>query len=210
MYVKICGITGAGVAVDCLDEGADMIGVVYYPPSPRHVEIDQSRKILDAAENFRECGKKVVLVIVDELPNEIDPRFDYVQIHGAINKNLIDKIDCGIIRVVKTNLEMTYLLNSSRLQNPEAEHATEQLFILEMSKGILPGGNGAKWNWSEAKPFCERFKTLIAGGVTTDNITEVFDQTKPYGIDVSSGAELAPGIKDLSKVKKIIKIASTL
>jgi phosphoribosylanthranilate isomerase len=204
MYVKICGITRADIAVNCFEAGADMIGLVYYPPSPRHVEVEQLGQILDAVKNFRNRGGKVVLVVVNELPNEIDARFDYVQIHGKIREDSIDKINCGIIRVVKKHDEMKSLLNGN-----EAIPA-DQLFILEMSHGILPGGNGTKWNWSEAQPFCKRFRTLIAGGITPENAAKVFNETKPFGIDVSSGVELTAGIKDMTKVKKIIKIAKNI
>jgi phosphoribosylanthranilate isomerase len=204
MYIKICGITRSEIAVGCFESGADMIGVVYYPPSPRHVSELQANQILNDVAVFREKGKKVVLVVVDELPKKIDERFDYVQIHSKIRDELVSKIDCGIIRVVREFAELENLINGNEIISEE------QLFILEMSRGILPGGNGKKWNWSMAKPFCKRFKTLIAGGVNPDNVAEVINSAKPFGVDVSSGVEFSAGIKDMTKVKKIIKIVKNL
>jgi phosphoribosylanthranilate isomerase len=201
VYVKICGITEAGVALECFGAGADMIGVVYFPPSPRHVETEQASRILNAVENFIKNGRKAVLVVVDVLPEEIDDRFDYVQIHGKMNADLIDRIKCKMIRVVKEERELASLMLSDEMI------LADQLFILEMSRGILPGGNGTKWNWSAARPFCKRFKTLIAGGVTPENVAEMIKEAAPFGVDVSTGVESAVGIKDLAKIKKLINNA---
>jgi phosphoribosylanthranilate isomerase len=201
VYVKICGVVDAGVAVDCFDAGADMVGMVYYPPSPRHVEMQQAKHILNAIEKFHKQEKKTVLVVADKLPDEIDPRFDYVQIHGKINADLINTIKCDIIRVVRDYREFENLLAG------DEKIPADQLFILEMSHGILPGGNGTKWDWSKAKPFCKRFKTLIAGGITPDNVEEAIKETEPFGVDVSSGVESVAGIKDMTKIKKLLNIA---
>lgn len=69
----------------------------------------------------------------------------------------------------------------------------------------MPGGNGAAWEWSVTKPFCERFPTFIAGGITPENVAEVVRLAHPYGIDVSSGVESAPGVKDIDKVRRLIE-----
>jgi phosphoribosylanthranilate isomerase len=101
------------------------------------------------------------------------------------------------MRVVKDVDTFTRLL--------ESPMQTEDYIVLEMSKGILPGGNGAVWDWSLAKKFCERYaKTFIAGGITPENVAVVVRLANPYGIDVSSGTESTPGIKDLNKVKRLI------
>ena len=69
----------------------------------------------------------------------------------------------------------------------------------------MPGGNGIAWDWSIAWPFCERYPTLIAGGVTPENVAEVIRLANPDGIDVSSGVESSPGVKDIDKVKQLIE-----
>jgi phosphoribosylanthranilate isomerase len=77
-------------------------------------------------------------------------------------------------------------------------------YLLEMSSGILPGGNGASWDWAAAKPFCEKFRTILAGGLNADNILQALEAAEPFGIDVSSGVENSPGIKDFDKVRILI------
>jgi phosphoribosylanthranilate isomerase len=188
---KICGVTTPEMAIACLEAGADMMGLVHYPPSPRHVGVEMIREILDAVEHAG-LMQSAVLVVVDQLPNEIDPRFGYVQPYGEIQ----DTIPIQTIRVIKDSETFARLLESPPQKG---------LFALEMSKGILPGGNGAAWDWSIAKPFCERHLTLIAGGITPENVAEVIRQANPYGIDVSSGVESAPGVKDIDKVKRLIE-----
>jgi len=190
--VKICGITSPETAIACLEAGADMIGLVHYPPSPRHISPSQIHEILVAVERAG-LTQHIVLVVVDQLPDEIHPRIDYIQIHGKIQP----PVPMSGIHVVKDYETFTHLL---KLPMETQSH----LYVLEMSEGLLPGGNGEAWDWSLARPFCERYPTLIAGGVTPENVTDVIRLANPFGIDISSGVESAPGVKDMDKVKCLI------
>ncbi|MDR3197917.1 MAG: phosphoribosylanthranilate isomerase [Planctomycetaceae bacterium] len=196
IYIKICGMTTPESAQQCLEAGADMIGLVFYPPSPRHVDVAKIREILDAAEPFRKHGRKTVLVVVDSLPDEIDSRIDFVQLHGSVSGNFPAKR----IQVIKNRRTQDRLLKEFATKTLE-----DSLYLLEMSQGFLPGGNGVIWNWLEAKEFCKRLPTLIAGGITPDNVLDVITQAEPYGIDVSSGVESSPGVKDFNKVQQLIE-----
>ena len=193
MLVKICGITTPETAVACIEAGADMIGLVYYPPSPRHVEVARINEIIDPAKSL---GSQSVLVVVDQLPDgDVISRFAFIQPYGTIK----DDISLPHIQVVKDFDAFTCLLGSP------AKPPLPPYYALEMSEGRLPGGNGAAWDWSLARPFCERFPTFIAGGVTPENVGDIIRLASPVGIDVSSGVESAPGIKDMDKVKRLIE-----
>lgn len=200
MLIKICGVTSPDAAIACLESGADMIGLVHYPPSPRHVDETKIDGILDVVEPFRERGKKAVLVVVDQLPNEIDSRMDFIQSYGK---------ECSNISIPKIHVVKERTIFDASLatipNGPSAQTESTPLYCLEMSSGILPGGNGAMWDWSLARPFCARYPTLLAGGITPENILEAIRLARPYGIDVSSGAESTPGIKDIDKVRRLIK-----
>jgi phosphoribosylanthranilate isomerase len=209
MHIKICGMTTPESVRQCFEAGADMIGLVFYPPSPRHVDVLKIREILDAAEPFRRQGRKTVLVVVESLPDEMDPRIDFVQLHGSASGEFTAKR----IQVVKNRQTRDRLLNESATETSATKTSAtktldDSLYLLEMSHGFLPGGNGTVWDWSEAKEFCQRFPTFLAGGITPDNVLDVMTQAQPYGIDVSSGVESAPGIKDFNKVQQLVKTIS--
>ena len=196
MLIKICGITTPETAIACFEAGADMIGLVYYQPSPRHIAVAQMSEILDAVEPFKKNKHQTALVVVDQLPDkDVVSRFDYIQPYGIMRSDIPIKR----IHVVKDYETFTRLLEAP------ITSGTIHLHALEMSEGRLPGGNGAAWDWSLARPFCERYPTLIAGGITPNNVAEVIRLANPAGIDVSSGVESAPGVKDISKVKRLIE-----
>ena len=229
-FVKVCGITSPETAIACFEAGASMIGLVHYPQSPRHVDVAQMREILDAIEPFLlHASRDVVLVVVDQLPAEIDPRINYLQVYGNISPDALQRDDlppCGIL-VIKDKETIAHLCNTCA-KNPRAAGQTltsmffgstpkiegcsskcshsppsPSYYCLEISKGSMPGGNGAAWDWSLAKPFCERFPTLIAGGITPENVADVIRLAHPVGIDVSSGVESSPGVKDMDKVRQL-------
>jgi phosphoribosylanthranilate isomerase len=193
MLIKICGITSPETAIACFEAGASIIGLVYYPPSPRHVDIVQIGEILDAVKPF---GGRCVLVVVDQLPDkEVVSKFTLLQSYGTIK----DDISMPQIRVVKDFDTFTRLLELP------TEPKLPPYYALEMSKGTLPGGNGAAWDWSIARPFCERYPTFIAGGITPENVADVIRQANPFGIDVSSGVESSPGVKNRAKIELLVK-----
>ena len=198
MLIKICGITTPKDAIACFNAGADIIGLVHYPPSPRHVDVEKIREILRAVEPWR-TSRYVVLVVVDQVPDEeIVSQFDFIQLYGDIQHG------CSFrqIHVVKDYETFTRLLQSP----PERDLERDFLYYcLEMSEGRLPGGNGAAWDWSMARPFCERYPTFIAGGITPENVADVIRLAQPCGIDVSSGVESSPGVKDMDKVRRLIE-----
>jgi indole-3-glycerol phosphate synthase/phosphoribosylanthranilate isomerase len=230
-FVKICGITTPAAAIACFEAGASMIGLVHYPPSPRHIDAEQIKNILDAVEPFLLfANRDVVLVVVDQLPEEIDSRINYLQVYGHIDSNEQERDDLpsGMIPVIKDAETIAGLCQACKEKpcapgqtflagiaylgyaQPHVESscncssASPAYYCLEASQGAMPGGNGAAWNWSQAKPFCERFPTMIAGGITPENVAEVLRLAKPCGIDISSGVESSPGVKDMDKVRRLM------
>jgi phosphoribosylanthranilate isomerase len=190
--VKICGITTPEMAMACLRAGAEVIGLVHYPPSPRHVNTATMHEILDVIKMF---GGRSALVVVDQLPDKKTiSRFTFVQTYGDIQGYMSGKQ----IPVVKDFDTFTRLIESYRYGD------TPRLYAIEMSEGFLPGGNGVAWDWSIATPFCHCYPTFIAGGITPENVADVVRLAKPFGIDVSSGVESSPGVKDIDKVKRLM------
>ena len=224
MIVKICGITSPETAVACFELGADMIGLVHFPPSQRHLDLPALADITSTIAPLRESGKKIVLLIVDKNAQKVmrildvcDNQFDFVQFYGEETEAERLEKHVRVLRPVRDAATCIRLQTSGfRLQeevssaNPEArspvsEASPEVRYVVELAPGLYPGGNGLSWDWSNAAPFCRKFPTLLAGGITPDNVSDAIRLANPYGIDVSSGVEFSPGIKDIDKVRRLIE-----
>ena len=216
MFVKICGIKTPDFAAQCFELGADMIGLVHYPPSPRHVDTEQIRAITKVVTPFRHNGKFVTLVVVDPEPAEMmrlldacEHEIDCLQLHGKQQTISLPNCHINLIRVVRDEQTCQTLLQQNQgIQQKAKPHLPQ--FVFELSRGTLPGGNGKTWDWSMARSFCKRFPTLIAGGVSLDNIGDVIREAAPFGVDLSSGVESSPGIKNMNKLQHFFEILREL
>lgn len=214
MLIKICGITTADDAVSILQAGADFIGFVHYPPSKRHVSVAKINALLDAAETYKKIEQKTVLVVADLTTEEIvkvldavNNRLDVVQIH----RELSDEECADIAAQLEKRNRIRFIRVIQRWETAQRLLADppvgkERLYLLELSHGSLPGGNGKDWDWQLATSFCAAFPTLLAGGITLDNVRKAIQQAHPLGIDLSSGVETVPGQKDIEKVEKVIRM----
>jgi len=233
MKIKICGITSPETALACFELGADMIGLVHFAPSQRHLNLPALADIIDAVAPLRQSGKQIVLLAVDKSVPKIlrildvcDHQFDFVQFYGSETEAASLEKHVRVLRPVRDEATCSRLLTSGerlqtsdvRLQEekelqestsntcPEARSLKpEARFVVELAPGLYPGGNGLSWDWSNAAPFCRKFPTLLAGGITPENVADAIRQANPCGIDVSSGVESSPGVKDIDKVKRLIE-----
>ncbi len=201
--VKICGITKIDEALACARLGADAIGCVFYPKSPRHLTDHAARAIcLAVPKQVRTVG-----VFVNETFSSIMQRVERcrlsaVQLHGQESPDLINRLRNKSLIVIKT------LFADGRPSFQEASNYHASAFLLECGQGTLPGGNALKWNWATAKNFGDKYPFIIAGGLAPDNISHAIDVSRPHAVDVSSGVEKTPGRKDLDKVAAFIHMAS--
>ena len=209
MIIKICGITSPETATACFELGADMVGLVHFPPSSRHLDLPELASITHAIAPFRKSGKQIVLLVVDKIEQKIlrildvcDHQFDFVQFYGEETEVRRLENHVRVLRPVRDEVTCHRLL----AQSDTAFHPNDEpQFVVELAPGLYPGGNGRCWNWPDAAPFCRRFPTLLAGGITPENVAEAIRLVQPLGIDVSSGVESVPGMKDIDKVKRLIE-----
>ena len=197
--VKICGLTDAREAVNCARMGADAIGFVFYPKSPRAVTAHQAKAISMALPSFV-CR---VGVFVDETLDTILQtarvvRLQAVQLHGMESPALVEELSSQGLTVIKALFSHREPLFTHAIRYPAAS------FLVECGAGPLPGGNARAWDFSLLKDFAKDFALVLAGGLTTDNVTQAIDLCQPDALDISSGIECAPGKKDLEKVKQFI------
>jgi phosphoribosylanthranilate isomerase/indole-3-glycerol phosphate synthase/phosphoribosylanthranilate isomerase len=197
--VKICGLTVVNDAVKSAELGADAIGLVFHPKSPRFVTEKQAREIcLALPEKVKRVG-----VFVDETFTTIMQKvrscgINAVQLHGSEPPELAESlIKEGLIVIKALFLE----------RKPTFEDAAKykvSAFLAEWGKGVLPGGNALSWDWEKARSICREHPLILAGGLTPENIYHSISLSLPDAVDVSSGVESAPGIKDIEKVKLFI------
>ena len=200
VQVKICGLTRPHEAVACADLGAHAIGLVFYPKSPRHVEIQQAAAIVRSLESrvttvgvFVDAGFDAVMETVQACG------LSGVQLHGGESPGLVDRLRAEGLVVIKAlfaNRE-PYLARADRY-GPSA-------FLAECAGGPLPGGNAKVWDWTEAKALGAAHPLVLAGGLGPENVCAAVAAASPAAVDVSSGVEAFPGRKDPEKVQRFIE-----
>jgi phosphoribosylanthranilate isomerase len=193
--IKICGLTSPREAEACAAAGADAIGVVSYPRSPRHIDDLQIRRITSvlpakvcpvgvfANENFER------IMQVAETGG-----LRAVQLHGQEPPGLVEALTAEGLIVIKA----LFVNGTPALE--QAHHYAAAAFLVECAGGPLPGGNAMHWDWSEARRIPSPRPVILAGGLTPENIRQAIESGDPDAVDISSGVEIAPGRKDLGKV----------
>jgi phosphoribosylanthranilate isomerase len=192
MKVKICGITNYKDAKLACDFGADALGFVTYEKSPRFVSPEKIREIIEKLPPF--VTKTVLFVNVEpEYVNEVIffTKADLAQIHFDVDAEYFKKLNCKYIPVVRAK-EKSNIDKFSSFRIVDA-------YVPEY------GGSGKRvaLEWFENR---DNSKIILAGGLTPENVFEVA-RFGFYGVDVSSGVEKCPGIKDKYKVKRFIELA---
>jgi phosphoribosylanthranilate isomerase len=208
--VKICGLSTAQTLEAAIAAGADFVGLVFFPPSPRHVDLNTAR---DLADRARGRAKIVALVVdaTDQLIQNIavHVRPDYLQAHGHEDAERVRAIrrmtDIPVIKAIK-------VLNGADVAGAREfrEAADMILFDAKTPAAIataLPGGNGVAFDWSLLGSERARRRFMLSGGLTPENVAEAIRATAAPIVDVSSGVESAPGIKDLGRIQAFVAAA---
>lgn len=198
--IKICGLTRVDEAVGCAARGADAIGLVFYPKSPRHLTEDQAREIcLALPEEIATVGVFVNESFATIMRKVEHCRLKAVQIHGQETPELVDRLRGEGLIVIKA------LFIGGQPALGEASHYNASAFLVECAQGTLPGGNALQWNWADAKGLGAEYPLVVAGGLAPDNVAQAIADSEPDAVDVSSGVEAGPGRKDLQKVGAFIE-----
>jgi phosphoribosylanthranilate isomerase len=201
--IKICGITRRKDLYNAIDAGANAIGlVVGVPSSPRNIPLGKAQELVSQISNIT----KSVLVMVPKNIQEIKEAYDIVnpdaiQIHNnLINADMIrtKKIEANLIRAI--NLKPKGSIESTLIQG------FDEILLDTYIPGKY-GGTGITQNWelcSEIRRSIHPKKVILAGGLNPSNIQKAIKTVEPYGVDVSTGVESSPGIKDPRKIKSFI------
>lgn len=196
--IKICGLKSPETLAAAIDAGATHIGLNLYPPSPRYVELQQARALRDQARG----RVKVVLLLVNADPPEtikaitaVEP--DIVQFHGKESPEWLSAVRAhspvGVWKALGLKDAET-LAKSARFVG------SADLLLFDSPAQALPGGTGTRFDWSLLKGHRHAVPWGLAGGLNPANVAEAIAATAAPLVDVSSGVESAPGVKDVDKI----------
>ena len=196
MKVKICGITNLADAKAAIAAGADYIGFIFYPKSPRAVTLKQAVEIIIKLK----APVKKVGVFVNASSTEINNTaflcgLDIIQLHGEEPAELAEQL--GSKRVWKA-----FNITSTEDIVKAAKYPAAAIVVDTATAG-LRGGTGKPCDWLLAAQAAQKFTTILAGGINPQNIYEAIATVKPFCIDVASGVEARPGIKDHEKIHEL-------
>jgi phosphoribosylanthranilate isomerase len=196
MFVKICGITRIEDALAACDLGASALGFVFWPKSPRLVDAERARLIIEALPEHVET----VGVFVNQDAREVNDIADRagltaVQLHGEETPAYASGIRRRVIKSIA-------LEHGERAAPGWPD---EVLWLLDTYDRERRGGTGVMVDWSAAARVAASRKVLLAGGLSPDNVADAIGRVRPYGIDVSSGVEARPGVKDLVRLKALFE-----
>ena len=207
--VKICGLTRESDVETAIRAGADLVGLVLFHRSPRHVDIPQAARLADIARG----QARIVTLLVDPddvlLAEVIDTvRPDYVQLHGSETQGRVSAIHDGYdVPIIKA----LGLASPDDLVRMDDYSNLCDLLLLDAKPApgdTRPGGLGRAFDWDIlAPPRANHADFMLAGGLTPDNVADAVRIVRPWGVDVSSGVESAPGVKDAAKVDAFVRAA---
>lgn len=190
---KICGITRIEDALSAIEHGADAIGLVFYPPSPRHVSVSQATAIAAALPPF----VTVVALFVNPTKAEVadilsQVRIDLLQFHGDEDEAACAQYSLPYLKAVRVK-ESTNLIQYAQ------RYSSAKALLLDAYSDRAVGGTGQTFDW-RLIPENVPLPIILAGGLTSENVTEAIQKVQPYAVDVSGGVEQSKGVKDATKI----------
>jgi phosphoribosylanthranilate isomerase len=200
--VKICGITSPQDAVAAAEAGADAIGLMFYPQSARYLPPSAAKAVISELPPFVAKVGVFVNASVEEVRQLVEELgLEVIQFHGNETPEFCASFSKPVVKAFRVKDR------ESLLQLPEFQTSA---FLLDSFVPGQLGGTGAAFNWDlalEAKS-CKR-PIILAGGLNASNVAQAVRAARPFAVDVSSGVESAPGIKDAGKMQAFIRAAKT-
>jgi phosphoribosylanthranilate isomerase len=196
--VKICGITRVEDALSAVEQGADAIGLVFYPPSPRYVSVSQAAEIAQVLPAF----VSVVGLFVDAPSADIEAvllkvPIDLIQFHGNETPEQCRRYEKPYIKAIRVKTDTNLIQYQSDFSDAKA------LLLDTYTEGV-PGGTGQVFDWNVIPKHMTK-QLVLAGGLDANNVTQAIKLVKPYAVDVSGGVESAKGIKDAAKIAAFMR-----
>lgn len=202
MIVKVCGVRTPEIAEVAIDAGADWLGLVLVPASPRHADDREARTVVNAVRGRAD----LVGVMVDASAADCEAaaqryRLAAVQVHGRVAPAVAASAGVTVIRAINVTASDAVLTE---------QWWADGLLLLDgppASEAALPGGTGTRVDETVAAALARHRRVILAGGLSADNIATAVAAVRPYGVDASSGLEFIPGVKDAARVHAYVAAA---
>ena len=195
--VKICGITREVDALAAVEHGADAIGLVFYPPSPRYVSVERAAQIAAVLPPFVTTVGLFVNADAETIAEVVEKvGIDLIQFHGNECADYCAQHHRPWIRALRMKDDLD-------LARSAEQFAAARGLLLDAYRPGVPGGTGETFDWSRI-PSELAGSIVLAGGLDAENISEAVRNVRPFAVDVSGGVEAEPGIKDADKIARFM------
>ena len=211
MFIKICGITDVADALMVARAGANAIGVNFYPSSPRHVDLATAREIVQSLPPYVDAVGLFVSPSageVSEIAHQVGLRT--VQLHGELSPELIRSLrEYTLITAFPLTEDSSIAVVLEFLASCQGVGRLPNAVLVDAHRPGLFGGTGqvAPWDMARSLVGSSPVPVVLAGGLTAKNVGDAVRLVRPWGVDVASGVEVAPGRKEQYKVTQFIHAA---
>jgi phosphoribosylanthranilate isomerase len=190
--IKICGITRLADAEAAVALGAHALGFVLWPASPRHATFEVAGEIVRHLPPFVTTVGVMVNPSADDIARAADAGLRLAQVHGTVPAG---PLRLPVLRAVHLSASGTGAIE------PDADDDT---VLLDANDPVRHGGTGQTVDWTRARAVAEKRRIVLAGGLTPLNVREAIAMVRPYAVDVASGVETSPGIKDHELLRRFM------
>ena len=196
--VKICGITRLEDALAAIDAGADALGFVFYPPSPRYVEPEVAASIITQLPPFVTTVALFVNEASDRINEILDQtRIDLLQFHGDESPEQCQQFRRPYFKALRMAPGVDVQAECRRYSNARG-------ILLDAYRKGVPGGTGEAFDWDRI-PADLPLPLILAGGLDQENVAQAIARVQPYAVDISGGVEASKGLKDKEKITIFMK-----
>ncbi len=196
--IKICGIKTVNDALAAVEAGADLLGFNFYRPSPRSIDVGMCRNIMSVMRKYPQITYVGVFVnapLADIRATLETCGLNLAQLHGDETAGMVQALDGKAFKAFRG---IPQTVNGFAGEEAPA-------FLVDASVKGVYGGTGVAGDWQGAAELAKNYPILLAGGLTAENVARAVRQVKPWGVDVASGVESMPGVKDLQKMKAFVQ-----
>jgi phosphoribosylanthranilate isomerase len=197
-FLKICGITRLSDALHAVEHGANALGFVFWPQSPRYISPERAAQIIAALPPDVAAVGVFVNESVDGIRAVVaETGITAIQLHGDEAPGYAGALGLPMLRAITVD----------QAEQAASAWPPETTLLMDTGDPVRRGGTGSMVDWQQAASVARGRRIVLAGGLTPDNVAGAIDTVRPFGVDVSSGVEDAPGVKNSDKVARFLASA---